>query len=179
LLDNARRAGEWNGMKKFLKSRAWKSIIIFVCVVLVALALATRKSVLIAYHRNAMVGIWQTALGISPRRTLVDSISDYLGLALSLRNPEAAVKAFPHREALFRLGYFTKRTFSLSPVMVGTQAYQQLCNRVAAQTGQRPTAQLEYDQATSPSKVLGLTVYATPEDMAQWEDFVTDIERRR
>jgi len=103
-----RRADDLNGVKNFLKSRAWTKILMVVALVSVVLALATRKSALIAYHRHAMVGIWQTALGLSPRKSMA-----------------------------------------------------------------------EYDEPTSPSKVLGLTVYATPEDMAQWEHFVTSIERRR
>ena len=137
--------------------------------------IAVRKPLLIAYHHSAMVNIWQTEHGISPRKGPVAAVRNLVGLQPVPANYEAAGKAFWHREELLRLGFFTKRSFALTPVSVATQEYRELCDRVAAQTGQQPTAQFEYDSPASPTNVLGLTVYAIPEDMPRWEQFITNL----
>ncbi len=162
-------------MKYLLKRPGWVRITLALAFAVTIVGFIVRRPLLVAYHRDAMVSIWQTELGISPRNGLIASVRNSLGAAPLARNSQAAVKAFSHREALLSLGFFTKRTFSLTPVSVGTHDYQQLCNSVAAQTGQQPTAQFEYDKPASPSNVLGLTIYATPEDMLRWEQFVAKL----
>ncbi len=163
-------------MKNLIESSRWVRFVIVAVLVTMVLGLALRKPLLIAYHRNAMVSIWQTELGISQPKGLVVSVRQFLGLPVTRNsNPQAAVRAFSHREALLNLGYFTKHRFGLPTVAVGTPDYQKLCDRVAAQTGQTPTAQFDYDQPAAPSRVLGLFVYATPSEMPRWEQFITNL----
>jgi len=163
-------------MKNFVKSSRWVRFAIVAVLVAVVFGLAFRKPLLIAYHRNAMVSIWQTELGISQPKGLVVSVRQFFNLPVTGNsNPEAATHAFAHREALLRLGYFTKRRFTFPPVTVGTPDYKSLCDRVAAQSGQTPTAQFDFDQPTAPTQVLGLFVYAAPAEMPRWEQFITNL----
>src|ERR1043165_4816335 len=154
------------------------SIAIAIILAAAIVGLVVRKPLLVTYHRNAMAEIWQTELGISPRKGLAASIRSLVGVAPGPSNPGAAGRALLHRDALLRLGFFTNRTFSLAPLSVGTPDYQQLCDRVARQSGQLPIAGFVYDRPHSPSNVLGLIVYAPPEDMPRWEQFVTDLTKK-
>ncbi len=165
-------------MKSALKSSRSVRFTI-VAILVIVFALTFRKPVLIAYHRKAMVSIWQTQLGISQPKKLVVSIRRFFGLTPLQRNPQAATQALAHREALLKLGYFTKRRFAVPHVSLGTPDYQHLCDSVAAQTGQQPTAQFDFDQPASPSRVLGLFVYATPSEMPRWEQFIRNLGEHR
>jgi hypothetical protein len=163
-------------MKNLFKRFGWARIAFVSVLVVLFLGIAVRKPLLIAYHRSAMVSIWQNELGISQPKGLVVSVRQFLGLAVTSKSdPQAVGRAFSHREALLNLGYFTRRRFSLPPVTVGTPDYQKLCDRVAVQTGQTPTAQFDYDLPAAPSRVLGLVVYATPSEMPAWEQFITNF----
>lgn len=166
-------------MKTSTKGR-WFRVVLLPSVLFLALALLLRKPLLIAYHRREMVAIWQTQLGISQPNGLVASVRQLIGVPLVRNpNPKAAVRAFSHREALVNLGYFTKQRFTLKPVTVGTPEYQKLCDWVAAQSGQQPTAQFDYDQLVAPQSVSGLTVYATADEMPRWEQFIRGIAEHR
>ena len=162
-------------MNGIFKSSGWVRFAIGAFLIVLVLGFAVRKPLLITYHRSQMVGIWQTELGISPPKGLVVSVRRFFGLAPASPNPQAAPQAFAHREALLRLGYFSKRRFAMHPVSLGTPDFQHLCEIVAAQAGQQPTAQFDYDQPTSPSRVLGLFVYATPSEMPRWEQLATNL----
>jgi len=102
----------------FLKPRVWVSIAIAIILAAAIVGLVVRKPLLVAYHRNAMAEIWQTELGISPRKGLAASIRSLVGVAPGPSNPGAAGRALLHRDALLRLGFFTNRTFSMAPVSV-------------------------------------------------------------
>ncbi len=163
-------------MKNAFKRFGWAWFAFGFVLLVVVLGISVRKPLLIGYHRSAMVSIWQTELGISQPTGLVVFVRQFLGLPVASKcDPQAAVRALSHREALLSLGYFTQRRFTLPTVTVGTPDYQKLCDRVAAQTGQTPTAQLDYDQPAAPSRVLGLIVYATPSEMPAWEQFITNF----
>lgn len=165
-------------MKSLLKCSACVRIGIVAALAAAGVWIAVRKPVLIAYHRGAMVDIWQTEHGISPRKGAVAAGRNLLGLPPVPANHQAAGKALFHREELLRLGFFAKRSFPLTPVSLATQEYGELAIKVAAQTGQQPTAQFEYDSPAAPSKVQALTVYAVPEDMPRWEQFIADLTTR-
>jgi len=153
-------------MNAMVKSSKRLRITLVVGGLFVALGLLFWKPLLIAYHRDMMVAIWQTEMGISQRPVL--------GLpGARTPNPRAAVRAFSHREALVQLGYFTKKRFTIRPVAVGTAEYQKLFDKVSAESGQQPVAQFDYDQLTEPRRVSGLIVYATPSEMSRWEHFIT------
>lgn len=161
-------------MKRFSNIPWWLRLTAIAVLLLALLGAIVWKPLLIAYHRKAMVSIWQTELGISQPKGLVVSVREFLGLPVTRKSdPQAAGRAFSHREALLNLGYFSRHRFSLPTVIVGTPDYQKLCDKVAAQTGQTPTAQFDYDQPAAPSRVLGLIVYATPSEMPAWEQFIT------
>ena len=161
-------------MKTLIKGR-WFRIILFASVVFAALGFLLWKPLLIAYHRNEMVTIWQTELGIAPPPGPVASVRRLLRLP-SGRNPhqEAATRAFSHREALLKLGYFSRQRFVIHPVTVDTPEYQRLCDSVAEQAGQQPIAQFDYDQSVAPRRVVGLVVYATAREMPRWEQFTSN-----
>lgn len=163
-------------MNNLLKRFGWARFAFVSVLVVVVLGISVRKPLLIAYHRGAMVTIWQTELGISQPKGLIVSVRQFFGLPVASKSdPQAALRAFSHREALLSLGYFTRRRFSLSPVTVASPDYQKLCDKVAAQTGQTPTAQFDYDQPAASSHVLGLVVCAIPSEMAAWEKFITNF----
>ena len=163
-------------MKSLAERPRWLRIIMVASVLFLVVALLFRKPLLIAYHRHEMVTIWQTELGISRPSESVGSVRKFLGLPVARNpNPQAAARAFSHREALLNLGYFTKKRFAIHPVTVGTAEYQKLCDMVSAESGQQPIAQFDYDQPAEPKRVLGLIVYATPSEMSQWEQFITPI----
>jgi hypothetical protein len=167
-------------MKIRAQNRTSVRFSIAVILVAVVFGLAFKKSLLILYYRNAMVRIWHTEFGISQPKGLVVSVRQFFNLPVtSNRNPQATIQAFAHREALVRLGYFTKQRFTFPPVTVATPEYKSLCDKVAGQSGQTPTAQFEYDQPTAPTRVLGLVVYATPAEMPRWEQFIADFRGHR
>jgi len=165
-------------MKNLKKRPAWVRIVAALVLAVALIGLLFRKPLLVAYHHEAMVSIWQTELGVAPRKGLLASVRGFFSGATKEGNPQDAVKAFPHREALLKLGYFTNRTFALMPVRLGTPDFQQLFNRVVEQTGQQPIVQFVYDQPAAPSNVVGLMVYATAADMPQWERFVTNLSAK-
>lgn len=161
-------------MRRFTSIPWWIRHTAIAALLLALLGAIVRKPLLIAYHHRAMVSSWQTELGISQPKGFVVSVREFLGLPVARKSdPQAAGGAFLHREALLKLGYFSRHRFSLPTVTIGTPDYQKLCDKVAARTGQTPTAQFDYDQPAAPGRVLGLIVYATPGEMPAWEQFIT------
>ncbi len=128
-----------------------------------------------------MVKIWQAHVGFPQAKGWLGSHLQDLGLSPAppkpLADPTAMSRIFQHRGALVRLGYLTERRFQLSPIKVGSQEYNEFCARVAAETGQQPTAQLIYDIPTMPREVLGLTVYAPKNETPRWREFVADLTK--
>jgi hypothetical protein len=135
------------------RSSIWLALTGLALFILVVLAI--RKPVLIVYHQNRMVSTWQAHVGLPQSRGWFASYLEDFGLVPALpkrsSDPTAMRRVFQHRAALVRLGYLTERRFPLSPVEVGSPEYGELCARVAAETGQQPTAQFEVDNPTAPS----------------------------
>ncbi len=166
-------------MKLFV-NLSWRArIVVLATFTLVIIGLLLRKPLLITYHRKEMIDTWQIHVGLPRQSSKLDLALQYVGIVPTTKKPFANANAmsevFQHRAALVRLHYFSQRRFVLPPMSVASQEYRQLCDQVAAQTGQQPTAQFDYDVPNSPSRVLGLTVYATAEDMIRWERFVAAI----
>lgn len=156
-------------------------IVVLTIVLFVLLGFALRKPVLIAYHRNMMIHTWQKHVGLPrPTGSLESQLKGY-GLApppaKPFADPNAMQRVFGHRSALVNLGYFTQRRFAISPLSVDDEKYKQLGVRVAELTGQQPTAQWDYDDPASPTKVLGLTVFSIPEEMSQWAVFAAALAK--
>jgi hypothetical protein len=124
-----------------------------------------------------MVRIWQAEMGISQPGALTVWVRQLFGVKPAPRNQQNVLQPFSHREALLKLGYFNKRRFALHPVKVGTPEFTKLCETVAIQTGQQPTAQFDFDEPLSPTNVCGLTVYAPPKGMPSWEQFVAGLQK--
>jgi hypothetical protein len=163
--------------RKCLRSDSRFSRISFVIILLAALALAIGKPLLIAYHRIAMVNAWQDYIGM-PETGMLASAREFFGLASVPRKPLADPallnRAFVHREALVKIRYFTKRRFSINPIRADSKESQLFSDRIASQTGQSPTATLEFDSPSAPKNIVGLTVYAPKEAMPAWEAFITN-----
>jgi hypothetical protein len=161
-------------MKRLIKSRYFRLIMLVASVIFAVLGFLLWKPLLIGYHRNAMVTIWQTELGITHRPGPVVSVRRLLGLPMGANYP-AATRALSHREALLKLGYFTKRKFTIHAIEQYTPAYRGFIDNVPELTGWKPTAEFDYDQSLPP-RLTGLIVYATAREMPQWEQFISSVE---
>jgi hypothetical protein len=123
-----------------------------------------------------MVTIWQNEYGSQPEGFGLE-IRRFLKLSVANHtpNPQGVARALAHRNALLKLGYLTTRRFELPPVIVGTADYNELCEKVGPSNLEKPTAQFAFDQTARPQRVIGLVVYATPNEMAEWEKFMTNL----
>jgi len=149
---------------------------ILVLGVMLAIVAATlfiyRRPLLISYHRDAMINIWQTAHGLRVQKPWVVSVRKVFGFP-SLPDSQYAIG---HRDSLVRLGYLSTRNFIIRPVSLGTPEFTVLCEKVAAQTGGQPTAHFELD--ASGTRVVSLTIWATPGDFPRWEQFTAELAKR-
>jgi hypothetical protein len=159
-----------------ISARSRRSRILTGGVLFLALGLLLSKPLLIAYHRMEMATIWQAHTRVWKPSGPIASLRKLFNLPAGHRpDPEAAARAFSHRQALVDLGYFTRHRFAIQPVTVGTPEYEKLCESVAASNRQHPIAQFDYDQSQAPQRVCGLIVYATKHEMPLWEHFIANF----
>jgi hypothetical protein len=139
----------------------------------VGTAFIARRHLLISYHGAGMANVWQSAHGTRSQNAWVVSVRKFFGLPSV---PDSR-RAIAHRDALVKLGYLTARNYAIEPVNLGTPEFTRLCERVATQTGQEPTAQFEFNPRGS--QAVSLTVWATPQEFPRWDKFAAELALAR
>lgn len=174
-------------MNTAAQSSRWLRIISVAVLILIVLGIVLQRPISILYHRSAMAFYYQAGCGTSALDRVGDWVRAQRGLPSVARkqDPMALSLTAAHRQSLVNLGYFHKRTFPLSlSLSVTTKDYGDFREMLRTQAGGQPTfypdevPRTKSDGSLSHIDVVGLTVYATPSEMAGWERFVEKLSKQ-
>ncbi len=131
-----------------------KRAVFLAIVAILAVALGSlvvfHRPFLVAFHHHGMLAAWELANEVGPQ---------------SPDQGHFIERSEAHRDALVAIGYFERREFRLRHVSIRTPQYRGLLDALRRRTDE-PIFEITYEDPVI------ITIWATPEDMADWEAII-------